>query len=269
MDLKKSLFNSRYFHENSKLFPRTHQEEYIKNYPILTERPKFKCIKEYDFFQSTNLLDEIDFYQTLRKRRTSRSFEVRSVIAYEKLKSILTNSYGITKENEKLRSVPSGGARFPIYIYIFIFNVSELEKGIYIYIPEENKLGLLYIGDFRDKISNCIARPYKNEVEKCSFITVSVSNFLHSCEKYGERGYRLALLDCGHISQNLYLTSTAEKISCRALAGFYDNKLNELLLLNEDFEEAILVHLFGIEQESLGSQFDMEENNYYYGENNK
>jgi len=32
--------------------------------------------------------------------------------------------------------------------------------------------------------------------------------FNRTMEKYGERGYRLILLDAGHMSQNLYIVST-------------------------------------------------------------
>jgi SagB-type dehydrogenase family enzyme len=256
-------FFSKVYHENSKLYPRSLREQYIKEFPITPEKAKFHLIEEHRVERPK--CEGPGLYYTLYKRRSSASFEVRSPINFSKIESILANSYGVTSKKGKLlfKSCPSGGARYPIYLYLINFNIIDLKKGIYIYYPEKNVLGLLREGDFRTDVKNAIVEPNQKDIDRCSFITVSVSNFEHSCEKYGERGYRLALLDCGHLSQNLYLTSTAEGVACRAINGFYDDEFNNLLDLNNEFEEAVLIHVFGIEQKNMAEQIQLNEEEYF------
>jgi SagB-type dehydrogenase family enzyme len=52
--------------------------------------------------------------------------------------------------------------------------------------------------------------------------------------KYGHRGYRFALIEAGHIGQNIYLLSEKKNLGCCALGGFLDDKLNELLDLENE-----------------------------------
>ena len=50
--------------------------------------------------------------------------------------------------------------------------------------------------------------------------------------KYGERGYRFALLEAGHISQNILLAAESESIGAFSIGGFLDDKLNDMLRLD-------------------------------------
>ena len=47
--------------------------------------------------------------------------------------------------------------------------------------------------------------------------------------KYGERGYRFALLEAGHAAQNMLLAATALALAALPLGGFYDRRLDELV----------------------------------------
>jgi SagB-type dehydrogenase family enzyme len=50
--------------------------------------------------------------------------------------------------------------------------------------------------------------------------------------KYGPRAYRLALLDVGHVSQNIHLVATAIGLNVCATAGFIDDELDGALGLD-------------------------------------
>jgi SagB-type dehydrogenase family enzyme len=50
--------------------------------------------------------------------------------------------------------------------------------------------------------------------------------------KYGLRGYRFALLEAGHVAQNVVLTATALGLAAVPLGGFYDRPTDEFLGLD-------------------------------------
>jgi len=59
---------------------------------------------------------------------------------------------------------------------------------------------------------------------------------------YEERGYRFAMLDAGHMSQNLYLVASYLKLGIVALGGGAesDSKLDEMLRLLPNEESTFL-----------------------------
>jgi SagB-type dehydrogenase family enzyme len=57
--------------------------------------------------------------------------------------------------------------------------------------------------------------------------------------KYGERGYRLALLEAGHIAQNLCLVAAALELGSMNVCGFFDDRLNAALSI-DGVDEAVL-----------------------------
>jgi SagB-type dehydrogenase family enzyme len=63
--------------------------------------------------------------------------------------------------------------------------------------------------------------------------------------KYGPRGYRLGLLDVGHVAQNCYLAATALGLRACATAGFIDAELDGALGVDGVEVSTMLVILLG------------------------
>ena len=77
-------------------------------------------------------------------------------------------------------------------------------------------------------------------------ITVLISGVVERTKlKYGERGYRYALLDIGHLGQNIYLSSTCLDLAIMTTCGFYDDEANKLLRLDGVNETAMYVAFIG------------------------
>jgi SagB-type dehydrogenase family enzyme len=66
--------------------------------------------------------------------------------------------------------------------------------------------------------------------------------------KYGERGYRYALLDIGHLGQNIYLSCTALDLAIMTTCGFYDDEANQLLRIDGVDEAVMYVAFIGMRQ---------------------
>jgi SagB-type dehydrogenase family enzyme len=66
----------------------------------------------------------------------------------------------------------------------------------------------------------------------------------HSFEKYGAKIYRLALLEAGHIAQNLLLTAAALGLAGLPLCGFRDAEISAAAGL--DFPQQAVVYAVAI-----------------------
>lgn len=57
--------------------------------------------------------------------------------------------------------------------------------------------------------------------------------------RYQERTYRYALLEAGHLGQNVYLTATSMGVEACAVGAFLDDGLNAMLDIDGQQEAAL------------------------------
>ena len=58
-------------------------------------------------------------------------------------------------------------------------------------------------------------------------------------QKYKQRGYRYALMEAGHLAQNICLVAAGLGLGSVPIGGFFDRELGELLALDQSEELAI------------------------------
>ncbi|MEE8205329.1 MAG: SagB/ThcOx family dehydrogenase [Nitrospinaceae bacterium] len=250
---------SELYHENTKIHPLTAQDlEMIpsgdfsaadlqalsrayKQYPYL---PRVKLPAIEGIPQNGRTFDEV-----VSSRRSVRDFADLD-LDLDELSKILHQSYGITGElptksgfRQDLRSAPSGGALYPAEIYIAVRKVSGVEPGIYHYNVPNHELELMIPGDPTEQIHKvCCEQEYVRQAS----IVVLISAVLERTKlKYGERGYRYALLDIGHLGQNIYLSCTSLELAIMTTCGFFDDEANKLLRIDGVDETAMYVAFIG------------------------
>lgn len=175
----------------------------------------------------------------LKNRRSVRDYSQREIEIWQ-LAQILGWSYGImARDGEEMasgRSVPSGGALYPIEIYAAAQRVSGLAEGVYHYNPRVHALEIVIAGGVKAVQQ---ASLYPEITSRANLVLVMVAVFQRTYLKYGERGYRFVLLDCGHVAQNLHLVSTAVGLASVGVGGFLDDDLNDALELDGVNEAAV------------------------------
>lgn len=160
-------------------------------------------------------------------RRTRYEFDERPLDLVQ-LSSLLFYGYGVTAPG--LRAAPSGGALYPLEIYAAVNAVDGLEPGLYQYDPFEAGLRPLRRDSLRDEISEMILNP--ELVRNASLVLLLSCVFWRTRFKYGLRGYRFALLEAGHVAQNMLLAAEAMGLGAAPIGGFYDRKIDEMLELD-------------------------------------
>jgi SagB-type dehydrogenase family enzyme len=159
--------------------------------------------------------------------------------------ALLHAAYGTTHELDigapglgpQLRSVPSGGALFPLEVYVLPWRVDGLPRALYHFDPLRHVLERLRQEDLEDDVR--AAMVYEDVALGCGALFVVSAMFWRTRFKYGLRGYRFALLECGHLVQNLLLAATALDLAAVPLGGFYDRRLDELLGVDGVNESAL------------------------------
>jgi SagB-type dehydrogenase family enzyme len=183
---------------------------------------------------------EARFTDVLRARRSERTFGAEPITLAE-LATVLDAGYGVTAagaDEQALRTVPSGGALYPLELYAVVARVEGVEAGLYHFDPMCRALEALRPGS--SLLEALVAASVYPEIVESSAVTLLVTGmFWRSRFKYGLRGYRFALLEAGHLAQNALLACSALELAATPLGGFYDRAVDELLWI-DGVNESIL-----------------------------
>lgn len=141
------------------------------------------------------------------------------------------------------RNVPSSGNLGSIEVFPIVLRVDGIDPGIYHYDAVTHELVLLRSGAFAGWLRHEIL--FQIEFSQASVALVLTSAIGRLTAKYGPRGYRLGMLDTGHVSNNVYLACTALGLQVCATAGFIDERLDDALGLDGLEVASTLVILVG------------------------
>jgi SagB-type dehydrogenase family enzyme len=170
------------------------------------------------------------FDEVVLTRRSVRTFETHPIAVTEVAK-ILAFSYGChgeqTESHEpRLRACPSGGALYPLEVYLAAWRVEGVEPGIYHYDVEDHALEQVRSADPGPALAMATHIP---QVAEAAAAIALAGVPLRTRMKYGERGYRFMLLEAGHACQNLLLAVAALGLAAVPIGGFIDDEVDEVL----------------------------------------
>ncbi|MBI5318622.1 SagB/ThcOx family dehydrogenase [Bradyrhizobium sp.] len=223
------------FHENSKVSP---VDVAMSNEQVLARMGEMHQTLPYDGHPryalpapTTQL--SLSVQDAILRRRTARKLAAVPM-SLEALASLLSLGYGITSDNRgnvfsrSFRAAPSGGALYPLEIYFHSVAIEGLPPGLFHYNPTRHDLRHLRDGDLSRDIAGGLL--FQREIpEESSIVIFLTALFDRSTFKYGGRGYRFALLEAGHVAQNLNLAAVAMGLGVRNMGGYLDRHMDGLL----------------------------------------
>lgn len=167
--------------------------------------------------------------EALKVRQTVRDFLTEDV-SLEQISSLLWAANGINRPESGKRTAPSARNVQETDIYLFS------QKGIFLYEPEKHMLRMVREGDYRKAISD------QKHFTQAPIALVLVANYdrMKGFDKESLDFY--APIDCGYISQNIYLYCT-EKLGTVACGAINRDKLAELLKIKNG--KVMLAHPIG------------------------
>src|SRR4030042_4795682 len=136
-----------------------------------------------------SLNGKVSVEKAIKERRTIRDFKDR-LLSLTHLSQLLWAAQGITDSKEGKRAAPSGGALYPLDIYLIVGanGVEGMEAGIYHYLPEKHSISLLSKGDRRKEIAT--ASLWQIWMAKAPLMFIITAEYRRITGKYGERGIR-------------------------------------------------------------------------------
>lgn len=190
--------------------------------------------------------------EAIRQRRSMRDFD-SGPIAFDALAALLHAGYGVTRvlppgdDRPALsqRSVPSGGALYPLELYAAAVRVGKLEPGLYHFDPLWPGLEVLRPGLTGEHLA--ALSTYPEIASSCAVLVFVAAIFGRTRFKYGLRGYRFALLEAGHVLQNVVLAATALGLAAVPLGAFYDRRTDAFLGLDGVNESTLYAVALGPE----------------------
>lgn len=239
-----------FYHINSeidKINLASHIQKIDEYYNIKSENKKQKEDR-FPFSKKISLSEKkswlyTNFKRLLLGRRSRRNF-TNKTISLSEISNILNLSYGRIKFKENIFStIPSAGAIFPLHVYLLCIN-TEIKKGIYHYYFLNNYLDEL-AGDaeLEKKISETIL--IKNLESFPPLFLVITGDLRDICLKYGDRGYRFALIESGHLAQNLLLVAEHYKFNAVPLGGYIDKEVAKMINIDYAFEKPLYIIALG------------------------
>ena len=195
---------------------------------------------------------------TLTGRRSQRGPFASRPLALAELGALLDLSVGARREapsktasksedpvtgSPLLRAFPSAGGLYPVEVYVAALECASMERGIHHYDPTKHALA---------RISPCPAKPdlarqifTDNLGDGAAAALIFTDVFERTQAKYGERGYRFALLEAGHAAQNVLLAAQSLGLAAAPIGGFCEDALGAAMGLHSAQESPIYVVLIG------------------------
>jgi SagB-type dehydrogenase family enzyme len=209
------------------------------------------CHKTYPRFPkiklSENLLDLGDLKNSLEKRHSQREFDLKREMTFEEFSTLIYYSSGVKKqeisEDKVRRFYPSGGARYPLEVYFAVQRVTGMTPGIYHYSVKDNLLEEMTTEpEYLESLLEGLFYPWSREAAVIIFITAAWNrNFM----KYKDRGYRIVLMEAGHLGHNIALVASSLGIGCVNSVGFHNQRINEALDIENEDEDSLYMAVLG------------------------
>ena len=176
----------------------------------------------------------------IKNRRSIRAFDSGG-LTLNQLSQLLWSAHGITGDRGFKRAAPSAGALYPMDVYavIGLAQVHELNAGVYHYEPAAHDMTLIYEGDQRQKLARAaLSQLWMAEAPINLVITAEYDRINI---KYGRRGVRYAMIEAGHIGQNIFLMAESLGLCAGIVGAFDDENVIRMLSLPKTHEPLLIM----------------------------
>jgi len=164
--------------------------------------------------------------EAIMRRRSGRDF-TDSPLVSDDISQLCWAAQGVTDPAYGLRAAPSTGALYPLELFLVVGN-SDLQAGVYGYVPREHALEVVKIGDFRKQLRE--ASLDQAWIEDGALGLVITAIYDRTTVKYGERGkLRYVPMEAGHVAENIYLQAQSLGLGTASVGAFDDDRVRDVI----------------------------------------
>lgn len=162
------------------------------------------------------------FMELLNERKTTRKFNDRELEPHI-LSNLLWAANGVNRKDDGKRTAPSARDMREIDVYVIT------PQGAYLYIPEGHQTKLIIVGDYRKE---AVGRSEFAANAPIILVFVANAKKMEKMDAAVREDY--AHIDCGYVSQNVYLYCASENLATAAIGGVDKVSMAKILRLKED-----------------------------------
>jgi len=181
--------------------------------------------------------------RAIQERRSVRTY-AGTPLRPEAIGTLLRHAWGNGDPNDIRRISPSAGALFPLEVYAIVLQEGAIPAGVYHYDVRRHGLQRVSGGPSPTDLQHAVFVDGLVATSGVTFVIAAV--FARAKIKYGERGYRFALLEAGHVAQSFALAAVALGLGSCTIGGFVDDRVHELLDVDGVDEAALSLVSVGI-----------------------
>ncbi|HEX2691028.1 MAG TPA: SagB/ThcOx family dehydrogenase [Kofleriaceae bacterium] len=224
----------------------THQVATEPQVPLFTPNPVEEAIA-----LSPPVLDGA--LGLMRARRSYRGFDRDRALPLAALRDCLYAGFAIVgfadagipgAQRLPITMTPSGGARNPFEAYVVVRSVEGLTPGVYHYAGLDNSLARVGRSG-----GAALSQVVGNQAwfDDAGAIVFLVAHFDRCAWKYPHpTGFRVVLLEAGHVAQNLLLAATAHGLAAAPTSAISDELVEELCGLDRIRQAAVHAVALGV-----------------------
>jgi SagB-type dehydrogenase family enzyme len=178
----------------------------------------------------------------IRSRRSVRHYSGQAM-SLKEVSTLLFHAAGISgrlplenasdslslggRDHVDLRTSISGGALYPIDLFILAHKVEKLRAGAYRYLPRHHALKPVASAEPPPELGR-LAQFGEIQVEKAGFLLGYVYNVFENARKYGEAGLGFAFIEAGAIAAHVHLVGTAMGLKSCDVGSFSKPRFERL-----------------------------------------
>ncbi len=186
-----------------------------------------------------------NLFELLRSRKSRRVYTEEALSLLE-LSFLLWSAQGVKgRRGEKyatLRTAPSGGARHGFECYVDAARVTGLEPGIYHYLAGSHALQFRNRQTEEDRLQTAAGQKWAVRAPALFYFTAVPYRFEW---RYSIHAHRIALVDLGHVGENLYLAAEALKLGTCGIGAFLQSHCDQVLKVDGDNEFTVYLQPVG------------------------
>ena len=178
----------------------------------------------------------------IRSRRSVRRYSGKG-LSLQELSTLLFHCGGVSgqlhventpetvslgkSDHLDLRAAVSGGALYPVDLFVLALNIEQLAAGAYRYLPKHHALKATGPAGPLPDVRK-LAQFGEIEVEKAGFLLGYVYNVFENARKYGEAALGFAFIEAGAIASHMHLLSTALGFGSCDVGSFSKSRFERL-----------------------------------------
>lgn len=212
------------------------QDKKLPQPPLVKDAMRKESIELPKNFDALSICS--NFLDIINTRHSSRVYAQEPMSLLE-LSYMLWTCQGVKqirgKKYATLRTVPSGGARHGFELYFVCQNVEGLNPGTYHYLPMEHRIEFL---NPIEKVSDILASSLCDQLWALKANVIFYFSYIpYRTEwRYGHLAHRIALVDLGHVGENIYLASTSIGLGTCGIGACVTSICDEMFELDGENE---------------------------------